>query len=114
MIYCIGFGLKEHNEYVTDGIKLCFCLSVFLSLMKFLNLVRCFRQLSFLVMMIEQVVVEVWSFISLFVICLLPFAQAYGLLAVDTSVYPRFPNFIGYALNTFRAAMGDFALIDPW
>lgn len=95
IVFVIGFILKLENEHMTDGIKHCLCMSCFLTLMKFLNLVRCFREMSYLVVMIEQVVVAVGAFIVLFIICLVPFSVAFQVLNVDKGVYPRFSNFNG-------------------
>ena len=82
--------------------------------MKFLNLIRCFRNLSFLVMMIEQVIIDSGYFFCLFFVFVLTFAECYNILNVDVGVYKRQPSIFGQCFNALRSAMGDLALIDPF
>jgi len=94
--------------------KIIYVLTTMLMLGKFLNLIRCFKQLSFLVMMIEQVIIDSSYFFLLFFVFLLTFAECYNILNVDVSVYRRFPSIIGQFFSTLRSAMGDLAIIDPF
>jgi hypothetical protein len=83
------------SERTTDMVQVLFTVSVMISLSKFLKLIRCFRQLSFLVMMIEQVVIDVKYFFVLFGIFLLSFGECYHILDINIAAYGRMPEIAG-------------------
>ena len=93
--------------------KIMFSVSVILCLIKIVYLVRVFRNLNFLVTMVCTVIVEIYSFMVLYMIFLLAFAECYHILLVDISAYGRTPELAAHALATLRMSMGDFALLDP-
>ena len=111
-IFLIGAITDVSLESTTDFILVVYVVSVLISLSKFLKLIRCFKQLSFLVMMIEQVVMDVKYFFVLFCIFLLTFGECYHLLEIDIEVYGRMPEIAGQFIATLRSAMGDFAMIN--
>jgi len=98
----------------TDAMKIMFSISILLCLFKIVYLVRVFRNLNFLVTMLMTVIVEIYSFMVLFMIFLLAFAECYHILLVDISAYGRTPELAAHALATLRMSMGDFALLDPY
>ena len=91
-----------------------FVLSVLLSLIKFVYLVRVFKQLNSLVTMLTTVVQEVKYFMVLFLCFLVTFAECNHLVMVDIGAYERTPALLAHILSVLRCAMGDFSLIDPF
>ena len=81
-------------------------------LIKVVYLVKVFRQLNFLVTMLEKVLDSVGWFMLLFGIFLFFFAECNQLLGVDIVPYGRTPRLISHFLAMLRCAMGDFAPID--
>ena len=64
-----------------------------LMLGKFLNLIRCFKQLSFLVMMIEQVIIDSSYFFLLFFVCSLFCTKASKNMTQSLFCATTFPSF---------------------
>ena len=111
-IFLTGAITDVYLERTTDFVQIVYVLSVLISLSKFLKLIRCFKQLSFLVMMIEQVVMDVKYFFVLFSIFLLTFGECYHILDIAVEAYGRMPEIAGQSISTLRSAMGDLAMVD--
>jgi hypothetical protein len=75
------------NDRITDLNKIVFTITVLLSLVKVLYLIRVFRSLSFLVMMMIQVMTDVRNFVLIFLIFNLTFAECFHIVQVDVSSY---------------------------
>lgn len=102
------------QEKCDDACKAFYVVTLLFLLVKVLFLIRVFKQLSFLVMMLIQVAVDIKNFFILFMVFILIIAECYSVVQVDVSAYGRVPSLLAYALATFRSAMGDFSLIDPY
>lgn len=87
--YFIGSCMDIVSDEITDTIKILYVFSNIFSLIKLLYLIRVFKQLSFLVMMVIQVMIDVKFFFILFFIFLLSFAICYRIVDVDVSYYGR-------------------------
>jgi len=70
--------------------------------------------LSYLCMMIDQVIADSGPFFCFYFLNLLWFSVVYETLNVDTSVYGRLIPQIGQFFNTFRSSIGEFGLLDPY
>ena len=102
------------NDQISDLNKIVFTVTVLLSLVKVMYLIRVFRNLSFLVMMMIQVVTDVKNFVLIFLIFNLTFAECFHIVNVDVSSYGRMPELLSLTISVLRAAMGDFSIIDPY
>jgi hypothetical protein len=98
---------------ITDLTRIMYVMSVLFSLVKCLFLIRVFRMFSYLVMMLIQVFKDVRTFLVLFLIFILTFAECYRLLDIDTSSYGRVQPLIACFLSVLRSSFGDFSIIDP-
>lgn len=106
--------LDINNDRPSDLCRILFTVSILLSLIKIMYLIRVFRNLNFLVTMFITVVNDIQNFMILFSIFVLTFAECFHILMVDDTSYGRTPVLFSYFLMTIRSAMGDFSLIDPY
>ena len=115
-IFCYFWAstLDIMYQNVTDLMRIVYSITVLLSLVKVLYLIRVFKNLSFLVMMVIQVVKDVRYFIVIYSIFVLAFAYMFYILQVDVTYYGRQPKLLGMFIGCIRASMGDFAVIDPF
>ena len=100
------------EEEVSDTTVHLYVCSLLFSLYNYLFLVRVFNKLSFLVKMLNQVILDVKYFIVLFTLFVVIFAQCFSVLGVDVSSYGRIPHFFAHVLTVYRIAFGDFGLIN--
>lgn len=101
-------------ERPSDFVKIMYVLSTLMSLANVLLLVRVFKQLSFLVIMMRMVVSDLLFFMILFVFFIFTFAACYQIVQVDGSSYGRINNMFAMFVATVRSSFGDFSLIHPW
>jgi len=80
-----------HSE-ITDLCKVFYIFTVLFCLVKVLFLLRVFKSISFLVMMIIQVIIDLGHFLIVFGIFVFTFAQCYRIVQLDTSNYDRLPR----------------------
>lgn len=99
---------------VTDLMRIIFSMSVLMSLVKVVYLIRVFKHLNFLATMLVSVCNEVIFFFILFTIFLLTFAECFHIMQVDVSAYGRTHPLVSHFIATLRSSMGDFAMIDPF
>jgi len=64
--------------------------------------------------MLINVIVEIYSFMVLFIIFVLAFAECYHVLEVDITAYGRTQKLMAHAMAVLRMSMGDFSLLDPY
>jgi len=112
--YFWGTAMDLANDYFSDLNKIVFTITVLLSLVKRMYLLRVFRYLSFLVMMLIQVGNDVKMFMFIFLIFNLTFAECFHIVDVDVTSYGRMPELLSLTIAVLRAAMGDFSIIDPY
>jgi hypothetical protein len=112
ILYFWGGFLDVTGEHVTDKLRIIFCLSILMSLVKIVYLVRVFKSLNFLVTMLSHVVHEVTTFMMLFGIFILTFAECNAIVQVDIASYGRLPGIIAHFIDVLRCSMGDFHVID--
>ena len=101
-------------EEISDLCRVIYVCCLIFSLLKIIYLVRVFKNMSKLVMMITQVIYDMKYFMGLFFFFVLTFAECYHLLGVDASSYGRMPVLLAHFYSTLRSAMGDFSLINPF
>ena len=106
--------LDLSRPQVTDLMRIIFSLSVLMSLVKVVYLIRVFKHLNFLATMLVSVCNEVIFFFILFTIFLLTFAECFHIMKVDVSAYGRTHPLVSHFIATLRSSMGDFAMIDPF
>ena len=100
------------SEKVSDLMRILFCLSILMSLVKIVYLVRVFKSLNFLVTMLAHVCNEVIYFMMLFGIFLLTFAECNHIVLINISSYGRIPGLVAHLITILRCSMGDFSLLD--
>jgi hypothetical protein len=113
MLFFWAAFLDIISEQISDLMRILFCLSVLMSLVKIVYLVRVFKSLNFLVTMLEYVINEVVYFMMLFGFFLLTFAECNHIVDVDVTPYGRIPGLIAHFITILRVSMGDFSLLDP-
>lgn len=113
-LYTGGAVYDILQESIDDNLKILLSFSIMLSLVKLVYLVRVFSAMNFLVIMLINVCKEVFSFMILFIIFVLTFAEMNHILEVDITLYGRIPPITAHFTNILRGAMGDFAIIDPF
>ena len=64
--------------------------------------------------MLSHVIDEVKTFVLLFGIFLIFFAECNHILGVDVRPYGRTPRLIGHFMAMLRCSMGDFSPLDMW
>ena len=80
------------NEKVSDWCRIIYVLSLSFSVIKVLYLIRVFKNLSFMVKMIGQVLKDLRAFFILFLLFLFVTAQSFMVMKTDTSAYGRIPE----------------------
>jgi len=101
-------------ERPSDLIKILYVLSTLMSLANVLLLVRVFKQLSFIVIMMRMVVSDLLFFMILFFFFVFTFAACYQIMQVDGSSYGRINNMLAMIISTIRSSFGEFSIIHPW
>lgn len=97
------------SEQISDLMRVLFCCSIMMSLVKIVYLVRVFKSLNFLVTMLAHVCNEVIYFMMLFGIFLLTFAECNHIVQVEINEYGRLPGLIAHLITILRCSMGDFS-----
>lgn len=114
LIYWFASILDIANETVSDLSRMCYVLALLFSLVKILFLIRVYKNLSFLVTMIIQVMIDLKSFFIVFMIFSMIFAECFSILHIDHSSYGRLPSTIAQGVAAIRIAFGDFSIVDPY
>ena len=99
------------SNQVSDIMRVLFCLSILMSLVKIVYLVRVFKSLNFLVTMLAHVCNEVIHFMMLFGIFLLTFAECNHIVRVNIDSYGRLPGIFAHLIMILRCSMGDYDLL---
>ena len=68
------------NDKVTEQMRVLFSMSILMSLVKMVYLLRVFKSLNFLVTMLSHVVKEVIQFMALFLVFMIAFAECNSIL----------------------------------
>jgi len=84
------------SDTVSDSCRIIYCCSMLFTLVKMLFLIRIFKSLSFLTMMIIQVVIELGPFLVLFTLFIITFSECYSILGTDISAYGRLHPLFAY------------------
>lgn len=100
------------EDEISDTCRILYVLSLLFALVKVLFLIRVSKKMSFLVMMIINVIIEIKYFMVLFFIFILIFAQCFHLVSLDHATYGRIPELLALSIACLRSAMGDFAIFD--
>lgn len=114
LFYITAAYLDMIQDSVTDAVRILYVACTFLTLSRVLYLLRIFKELSFLVIMLAKVIKDLTYFMIVFVFFIFTFSQCYLIVNVDLTAYGRVPSGLGMFLSTTRSAFGDFSLIDPY
>ena len=87
IFFAIGCYWDIVNDTITNDMRIVFAFSIIFTLLKVVYLIRVFQKLNFLVTMFITVVKEIESFMILFSIFVLTFAESFSLIGVDVSSY---------------------------
>jgi hypothetical protein len=107
VIFNIGAVLDFYHTVISVELRVLWCFSIMLSLVKILYLVRVFKQLNFLVTMVITVIDEIIYFMVLFLVFLITFGECNHIIEVDASSYGRVPGILAHFFGVLRLAMGD-------
>jgi hypothetical protein len=114
LVYLFAAYWDVMNVGVTDNVRMLYVACTYFTMSRMLYLIRVFKELSFLVIMLSKVIKDLTCFIIVFGFFIFTFSQCYLIVDVDLAAYGRIPQGFGMFLATTRSAFGDFSVIDPF